>query len=83
MDKYQQDDVEKAGRERKDSTNGAAGEKGKSSSRKMEKNNKKKRRNTLNRKNVIVLKNSTYLLCWDDRHSTKCLLSYYLDLKKI
>jgi len=63
--------VEEAGRERKDSTNGAVGEKGKSSTRKMRKKNKKRRGNTLNRKNVIVLKNSPYLLCWDDRHSTK------------
>lgn len=75
--------MEEVGRERKDSTKGAAGEKGKSSSRKMKNKNKKRRRNTLNRKNVIVLKNSTYLLCRDDRHPAKCLLSYYLDLKKI
>jgi hypothetical protein len=54
--------VEEAGRERKDSTDAAIGEKVKSSSRKMKKGRKKRRRNTLNRKNVIVLKNSPYLL---------------------
>ena len=63
--------MEEVGRERKDFTNGAVGKRGKSSSRKMKKKSKKRRRNTWNRKNVIVLKNSPHLLCWDDRHSAK------------